>query len=819
MAWKPLDKKVCSRITEIFHEIYPEDEYPGLASGISTYWLEMLKTVWDEKPDEIKTMDLGFSHSNPLERIMQKTVIIAYPDSIQEPDTPTLASLQRFMRLFFPEAGGLHVLPACRVAKDRFNDGYFSQVCRNEIDPMFGNNKLFARIMRENFSMTDFVVNHVDIEHSCFRAYIDGDNKKKDCFYIFSEDEYLERKAAGDFDEIFRPRPFPLFTIFRREPSNPVFRKLSPKERIIAAARKTNIDYPLAGILSIFKKIKNDQMLLDEDYAHIVRFRDYLDETGRADKDKIFILSSTQETRNPPYIFNKTINKMEDLLFAVGFDKACGTKTAHDFNLIDKEIFGETFFALTTFSHVQVDLNTQTYEGLKLLADDFSWYLGLDLNMLRLDAANFAFKKWKTSCFGLPEVRKLMQILFLSMEAVSPRMVANLEVNDTFESVLNQMADKNAPPPMMYDFHLPCLMPVVFITKKTDPLFAAAGKIKKFDIPKNSIRFSVVETHDGKSVRGSLDLLSPASRLALALVVRQNGGQIKYKAVPAGRIDKDEFNIICKEFKIDLKTAVKRLFAPARNESAYYVLNETIRSVDDIADALDLEDRSGINGEMLLYLSGKLIEGKEPYELCTSTRNALPPLADHRLEARRFISLYTLAFAMMGRNVKSIYFNDLLGLPNDLERMKKSGELRDIKRTRSSFSRIKRLLSDHNSFEYMVAKGIHRLILLADNDPAFSPYGEEAMPVESGTPSVAMVLNRCRSASTAVLVNTSENKVHIKLSEKIPRHFAGWKEAKRIYENFEDKYIEQGINGEFVIELPPFGHAWITVKPVINLHD
>jgi len=87
-----------------------------------------------------------------------------------------------------------------------------------------------------------------------------------------------------------------------------------------------------------------------------------------------------------------------------------------------------------------------TFEGLKLLIDDFSWYLKMDLNMLRLDAANFAFKKWGTSCFGLPEVNKLLKIIYLSMECVSPRTVPNLEVNAPLGSVLKQMADRQAPP-------------------------------------------------------------------------------------------------------------------------------------------------------------------------------------------------------------------------------------------------------------------------------------------------------------------------------------------------------------------------------------
>ena len=73
-----------------------------------------------------------------------------------------------------------------------------------------------------------------------------------------------------------------------------------------------------------------------------------------------------------------------------------------------------------------------------MLARDFSWYLEMDINLLRLDAANYAFKEWGTPCYGLPEVTELMNILYRSMDDVSPRMVPNLEVNDKLGGVMRR---------------------------------------------------------------------------------------------------------------------------------------------------------------------------------------------------------------------------------------------------------------------------------------------------------------------------------------------------------------------------------------------
>ncbi len=66
-------------------------------------------------------------------------------------------------------------------------------------------------------------------------------------------------------------------------------------------------------------------------------------------------------------------------------------------------------------------------------------------------------------------------------------------VNDQFSAVLTQMADKDAPPPMMYDFHLAGMLPVAFITGKAGIFKRIFDMIAAYDIPPDSIRFSLAE--------------------------------------------------------------------------------------------------------------------------------------------------------------------------------------------------------------------------------------------------------------------------------------------------------------------------------------
>ncbi len=812
--WHPLDEDLLDDIDDLFGEILPESEYGRLAFDIADYWIERLEQTWANKPPRIKERDLAYEPDDPLSRIFPCTVVIAYPDSVFRENEASLVSLERFLDDYVPSAKGLHILPACRIAENRFNDGYFSQIERNAIHDRFGTNETFSRLAEKYFSMADFVLNHVDIQNPNFQAFLEGDEDAGRCFYVYSEAQYQKLKDAGAFDDIFRPRPFPLFTIFRRCPVDDIFDQMTFEQRCAAVSdilAPDFIDPAIIRIFTIFEKMKNDQMLLDHDYGHITAFREYLKKND-IDPDTLFCLSQTQESAHPPYIFKKGIDTRADLLSAAGYGPDTAKRIARRYETYDHAVFGEQVRAMTTFSHVQVDVNTSTLEGLKMLADDFSWYLGLDLNMLRLDAANYAFKKFHTTCFGLPEVRKLMKILYLSMECVAPRIVANLEINDRLGVVLSQMADKEAPPPMIYDFHLPCMLPVIFNTNNTGIIKRAFDFIRRFDIPKQSIRFSIAESHDGKSVRGSMDLLTFSERWMLAEIVTQNNGRIKYKTVPAGKCSASEFREICRETGIQYTNAVNRLFrrspAAATDE---LILDQGIKTTAHLFRALGIKpDAPGQYGA-LRFFADKVLNGREPYELCCSTIDSMVRIGDEKMEARRFLGFYTLAFALMGRNVKSIYFNDLPGLPNDLERMAKTGEYRDIKRTRSRFSDLAEKITGNDGLHPTIASGIASLIAIVDNDIALHPRGNEAEPIFSGNPAVAVIHNHYKNHRSLAIVNTANEKQTIAADISA----TGTKPDSR----WTDRFTRHSypLDGQFLsIDLSPYSYHWLKPEEMVK---
>ncbi len=808
-----------------FAALFPPDTCGDLADKISRYWISKLSGVWNGKAEDIKAKDLAYRPWDPISRVAQKTVLIAYADSVCQKGKASLTALETFLASHFPAIGGLHILPPCEISEERFNDGGFSQIRRDRIHGPYGTNTQFEAMMAKYFSMTDLVLNHVDMAHPRFTQYLNGDDLSGECFFVFSEAEYRERAARGDFDQIFRPRPFPLFTIFRRQPKGefaglPNDRRVSALNGRFEAQHLAPLPEPVVNLLSIFHKIRNDQMLLDEDYRHLSRFRRFFARTAGGSPEDLFVVSEIQETRHTPYIFRRHIRAPEDVLTAVlphmGIPVEKAGQYAQIYTGSDTALFGEPIRALTTFSHVQVDLNTATLEGLKLLVDDFSWYLQMDLNMLRLDAANFAFKKWGTTCFGLPEVNKLLKILYLSMDCVSPRIVPNLEVNAPLGAVLKQMADKQAPPPMMYDFHLACMLPVVFNTGDVRPLDEIFQMIGRWDIPRESIRFSLDESHDGKSVSGSGGtdrLLTYSQRSALVDVVKKNGGHVKYKSTAKYRYPTAEFLKVCEESGIDHAVAGKALFEGAPDGREPMVLRKDLREPAHIAKALNMETDDIETDAALRFFADKILNGREPYELCVSTWDALEKLGDPALEAKRYMAFKTLAFALMGRNVKSIYFNDLMGLPNDHDLVEKTGELRNIKRTKSDRHYLARCLRNPANRTHWIAGQMNNTIALLDADPAFHPRGREArLWIDPQRQAVAVVHNCCHDRHTVVVVNTGgkTEKIAIKLPD------FGLDNQQAILDNITRAVVHRGgPEASLALELKPFDRCWLKNEPVI----
>ncbi|MDC7126700.1 MAG: hypothetical protein PQJ46_14105, partial [Spirochaetales bacterium] len=390
--------------------------------------------------------------------------------------------------------------------------------------------------------------------------------------------------------------------------------------------------------------------------------------------------------------------------------------------------------------------------------------------------------------------------VYLSMECISPRMIPNLEVNDSLTTILTQMTAKEAAPPMMHDFFLASLLPAVFHSEDPNIIARIFEKISEFDVPHDSIRFSLSESHDGKSVRGSLDLLTFKERMVLTKAVKANGGFVKYKSVPCRKSLENEVKQFSDETGIDF-SKLKASFFDEESDGNFLKLKDEIKTFEDISS--NFSEMSGKILDISDFFFTRILEGRDPYELCITTRDSLPVLEDEQLSIDRFLAFETLAFAIMGRNVKTIYFNDLLALANDYKKAEETGELRNIKRTKIDFDELLPKLQDSESFEARISQGINNLIALVDSDPALHYRGAEAelVPLSENIP-VAVIKNNCGKDSSITVVNLSSKTVNV----EIPCEGMS-------FNNITGKDLSNA-KGFVKTELMPYERLWLTERAV-----
>ena len=262
----------------------------------------------------------------------------------------------------------------------------------------------------------------------------------------------------------------------------------------------------------------------------------------------------------------------------------------------------------------------------------------------------------------------------------------------------------------------------------------------------------------------------------------------------------------CSEVSLDADDAAGRIFDGCGSGQLRF--RESYSDVGRILDRLNgLDEKFQPAGR---FFFERLISGREPYELCITTRDCLPSLDDPELELARFLAFETTAFAVTGRNVKTIYFNDLLALPNDHEKVRQTGELRNIKRTRSDYDWLLPQLEDDKSFISRISAGINNLIALVDSDPALHFRGNEAelLDTPDGFPA-AVILNSCGDSRSIAVVNLDDGETALSLSAED----AGFRGADRLYDNISGEWINTE-GGKPELRLPAFGRLWLTLQPI-----
>lgn len=138
------------------------------------------------------------------ERLSQRdTILITYPDQIQQTGQPSLAVLAEFCEHYLMDTvTGIHILPFYPWTSD---DG-FSVVDYRAVDPRYGGWNDIHRLSHHFRLMFDAVINHVSVKSQWFQSMLAGEAQYRDYFIVPGE--------TDDLSNVVRPRALPLLTAF-----------------------------------------------------------------------------------------------------------------------------------------------------------------------------------------------------------------------------------------------------------------------------------------------------------------------------------------------------------------------------------------------------------------------------------------------------------------------------------------------------------------------------------------------------------------------------------------------------------------------------
>ena len=142
------------------------------------------------------------SHAGGVDQ--RDTILIAYPDHVQDEGRPPLAVLAEFCRAHLSNAiTGIHILPFYPWTSD---DG-FSVVDYKQVDPRYGDWNDIELLGRDFKLMFDAVINHISVESGWFQSMLAGSERYRNYFVV--------PKEGDDLSRVVRPRALPLLTAFQ----------------------------------------------------------------------------------------------------------------------------------------------------------------------------------------------------------------------------------------------------------------------------------------------------------------------------------------------------------------------------------------------------------------------------------------------------------------------------------------------------------------------------------------------------------------------------------------------------------------------------
>ena len=209
--------------------------------------------------------------------------------------------------------------------------------------------------------------------------------------------------------------------------------------------------------------------------------------------------------------------------------------------LTEVETNGGPAHVWTTFSTDQIDLNFANEEVLLKIIEVLLFYVGQGMNVLRLDAIAYLWKRIGTSCIHLDETHTVVKLFRDVLDVVAPHVTIITETNVPHPENVSYFGNGRDEAQLVYQFTLPPLTLHAIATGDASVLSEWAAGVET--ISDQTTFFNFTASHDGIGVRPVEGILPDEGVALLVTRAKAHGGAVSYKANPDGTQSPYELNI------------------------------------------------------------------------------------------------------------------------------------------------------------------------------------------------------------------------------------------------------------------------------------
>ncbi len=193
-----------------------------------------------------------------------------------------------------------------------------------------------------------------------------------------------------------------------------------------------------------------------------------------------------------------------------------------------------------TFSHDQVDFDFRNPNVLIEFVKIIRQYLDAGVNIFRLDAVAFLWKKANSTSINLPETHEVIRLLRTLVEHAQDDAVIITETNIPNTQNLTYFGNANEAH-CIYNFSLPPLLINTLITGSC--LYLKRWLMSMPPAQNGTTYFNFIASHDGVGLRPAEGLLEDDELITLTETMAKFGGKISCRTNEAGEPKPYEMNI------------------------------------------------------------------------------------------------------------------------------------------------------------------------------------------------------------------------------------------------------------------------------------